>query len=118
MNVPSGSVDDHRAVRAGQRIEPGSTLFRKPRLGADRGGRQRPGRRRARRLLRAPFRARRHVLLDFLDQRTARDADNSLGINNSNVFAKWFDSELDAFGSKSRMNVAANTWILGLAIEF
>jgi len=57
-------------------------------------------------------------LLDFLDQRTARDADNSLSINNSNVFAKWFDSELDAFGSKSRMNVAANTWILGLAIEF
>ena len=57
-------------------------------------------------------------LLDFLDQQTARDADNSLGINNSNVFAKWFDSELDAFGSKSRMNVGANTWILGLAIEF
>ena len=24
-----------------------------------------------------------------------------LGINNSYVFAEWFDSELDAFGSKS-----------------
>ena len=57
-------------------------------------------------------------LLDFLDQQTARDADNSLGINNSYVFAEWFDSELDAFGSKSRMNVGANTWVLGLAIEF
>ena len=57
-------------------------------------------------------------LLDFLDEQTARDADNSLGINNSYIFAEWFDSELDAFGSKSRMNVGANTWVLGLAIEF
>jgi hypothetical protein len=57
-------------------------------------------------------------LLDFLDQQTARDADNSLGINNSYVYAEWFDSELDAFGSKSRMNVGANSWVLGLAIEF
>jgi hypothetical protein len=57
-------------------------------------------------------------LLDFLDQQTARDADNSLGINNSYIFGEWFDSELDAFGSKSRMNVGANTWVLGLAIEF
>jgi hypothetical protein len=57
-------------------------------------------------------------LLDFLDEQTARDADNSLGINNSYIFGEWFDSELDAFGSKSRMNVGANTWVLGLAIEF
>jgi len=57
-------------------------------------------------------------LLDVLDQQSARDADNGLGINNSYVFAEWFGSELDAFGSKSRMNVGANTWVLGLAIEF
>ena len=57
-------------------------------------------------------------LLDFLDEQTARDADNSLGINNSYIFAEWFDSELDAFGSKSRLNVGANSWVLGLAIEF
>jgi hypothetical protein len=57
-------------------------------------------------------------LLDVLDQQTARDADNSLGINNSYIFAEWFDSELDAFGSKSRLNVGANSWVLGLAIEF
>ena len=57
-------------------------------------------------------------LLDFLDQQTARDADNSLGINNSYVFAEWYASELDAFGSKNRLNVGANTWVLGLAIEF
>lgn len=57
-------------------------------------------------------------LLDFLDQQTARDADNSLGINNSYLFAEWYGSELDAFGSKKRLNVGANTWVLGLAIEF
>jgi len=57
-------------------------------------------------------------LLDVLDQQTARDADNSLGINNSYLFAEWYGSELDAFGSKSRMNVGANTWVVGLAVEF
>ena len=57
-------------------------------------------------------------LMDVLDQQTARDADNSLGINNSYFFAEWYGSELDAFGSKSRLNVGANTWVLGLAIEF
>ena len=57
-------------------------------------------------------------LLDILDQQTARDADNGLGINNSYVFGEWYGSELDAFGSSKRMNVGANTWVVGLAIEF
>lgn len=57
-------------------------------------------------------------LLDVLDEQTALDADNGIGVNNSYVFAEWFDSELDAFGSKSRLNVGANTWVVGLAIEF
>ncbi|MEO6600685.1 MAG: MXAN_2562 family outer membrane beta-barrel protein [Polyangiaceae bacterium] len=57
-------------------------------------------------------------LLDFLDEQTARDADNGLGINNSYIFAEWLDSELDAFGSKNRLNVGANSWVMGLAIEF
>lgn len=57
-------------------------------------------------------------LLDVLDEQTARDADNSLGINNSYLFGEWYGSELDAFGSKSRMNVGTNTWVVGLAIEF
>ncbi len=57
-------------------------------------------------------------LLDELDPQTARDADNSLGINNSYIFGEYYASQLDAFGSKSVMNVGANTWALGLAIEF
>lgn len=58
------------------------------------------------------------LLLDFLDQQTARDADNSLGINNSYLFGEWYGAELDAFGSKKRLNVGSNTWVVGLAIEF
>ena len=57
-------------------------------------------------------------LLDELDPQTARDADNSLGINNSYIFGELFGSELDGFGSKSRLNVGTNSWVLGLAIEF
>jgi hypothetical protein len=57
-------------------------------------------------------------LLDELDPQTARDADNSLGINNSYIFGELFGSELDAFGSKTSMNVGTNSWVLGLAIEF
>jgi len=58
------------------------------------------------------------LLLDFFDQQTARDADNSIGLNNSYLFGEWYGSELDAFGSKNRLNVGANTWVLGLAMEF
>jgi hypothetical protein len=57
-------------------------------------------------------------LLNELDPQTARDADNSLGINNSYIFGEWYSSQLDGFGSKTRMNVGANTWFIGLAIEF
>ena len=57
-------------------------------------------------------------LLDILDRQTARDADVSLGINHSYLFGEWYGSDLDAFGSNKRMNVGANTWFVGLAIEF
>jgi hypothetical protein len=57
-------------------------------------------------------------LLDILDRQTARDADVSLGINNSYIFAEWYVSELDAFGSNKRLNAGTNTWAVGLAIEF
>lgn len=56
------------------------------------------------------------LLLDFLDQEAARDADNSLGINNSYFFVEWTNSNLDCFGG-SCMQVGANTWTLGFALE-
>ena len=57
-------------------------------------------------------------LLDVLDPQTARDADNSIGINNSYIFGELYGSDLSGFGSKDHMNVGANTWALGLAVEF
>ncbi|HET7540722.1 MAG TPA: MXAN_2562 family outer membrane beta-barrel protein [Polyangiaceae bacterium] len=57
-------------------------------------------------------------LLDVLDRQTARDADMSLGINHSYVFAEWYVSELDAFGSNKYLNAGTNTWVVGLAFEF
>ena len=57
-------------------------------------------------------------LLDELDQQSARDADNSLGINHSYLFAEWYNSDLSGFGSNSRLDVGTSSWVLGLAIEF
>ena len=57
-------------------------------------------------------------LLDELDQQTARDADNSLGINHSYIFGELYNSNLSGFGSKSRLDVGTSSWVLGLALEF
>lgn len=57
-------------------------------------------------------------LLDELDQQTARDADNSLGINHSYIFGELYNSNLSGFGSNSRLDVGTNSWVLGLALEF
>ncbi len=57
-------------------------------------------------------------LLDSLDQDAAVEMDNSTGVNNSYFFMEWYYSQLDGFGSGKQMNVGANTWMLGLALEF
>jgi hypothetical protein len=57
-------------------------------------------------------------LLDELDQQTARDADNSLGINHSYIFGELYNSNLSGFGSNSRLDVGTSSWVLGLALEF
>jgi len=57
------------------------------------------------------------LLLDFFDPRAAREADNSIGINNSYLFTEWYYSDLSGFGSNNRMQVGTSTWMLGLALE-
>jgi hypothetical protein len=57
------------------------------------------------------------LLLDFFDPRAAREADNSVGINNSYLFTEWYYSDLSGFGSSNRMQVGTSTWVLGLALE-
>jgi hypothetical protein len=56
-------------------------------------------------------------LLDVLDQNAAIEFDSTTGVNNSYVFLEWYNSMLDGFGGGDQMNVGANTWMLGLALE-
>ncbi len=60
------------------------------------------------------------LLLDPLDRQTAKDADNSIGLNHSYIFGELFMSDLNGFGTrtKGQMNVGAHSWVLGLAMEF
>jgi len=55
-------------------------------------------------------------LLDAIDRSAANELDGNTGVNNSYFFAEWYVSQLDGFGG-DHMNVGANTWVLGLAME-
>jgi hypothetical protein len=56
------------------------------------------------------------LLLDFMDEESAIELDNATGMNNSYFFVEWYVSDLDCFGGDC-MQVGANTWMLGLALE-
>jgi hypothetical protein len=53
------------------------------------------------------------LLLDVFEPGAARTLDTESGINNSYLFLEWSVSD---FGG-DQMNVGANTWMTGLAIE-
>lgn len=57
-------------------------------------------------------------LLDVIDRADAKAADASIGLNHSYLFAEWFKSDLDGFGSKDQLQVGTSSWALGLAMEF
>lgn len=57
-------------------------------------------------------------LLDVLDREDALTADAELGLNHSYLFAEWYVSDLDGFGSQNRLQVGTNTWMAGIALEF
>src|SRR5690606_11632067 len=38
-------------------------------------------------------------LLDWMDAESAKDMDNSVGINNSYFFGEWYGSDVDSFGN-------------------
>jgi hypothetical protein len=54
------------------------------------------------------------LLLDGLDEGSAKTLDNEAGINNSYLFGEWYQSKL---GGDSRMEVGTNTWVVGFAVE-
>ncbi len=52
--------------------------------------------------------------LDFLDQYSAQNLDNSVGINHAYIFGEWMVSKL---GTEGQMRVGSSTWVTGLAFE-
>jgi hypothetical protein len=55
-------------------------------------------------------------LLDWMDPHSAKEMDNSVGVNNSYFFGEWYGSDVDSFGEG--MQVGTNNWALGLAFDF
>ncbi len=57
------------------------------------------------------------LLLDVFDRRAAANIDSTSGVNNSYIFLEWYNSNLNGFGSGDDMQVGANTWMAGIALE-
>lgn len=60
------------------------------------------------------------LLLDAFDEHAAIEIDNEWGINNSYFFFEWMSSNLSGFGANANhsvLQVGANTWTMGLALE-
>ena len=59
------------------------------------------------------------LLLDFFDEESAGEMDNSIGVNHSYIFGEWYVSKLEGGGIFSKqMYVGTNSWAAGLAFEF
>jgi hypothetical protein len=57
--------------------------------------------------------------LSFFDPDTAREFDNSLGVNGTYLFAEYTREDLTGLGTQSDpMRVGGNEWTFGLAMEF
>ena len=60
------------------------------------------------------------LLLDTFDEHASVELDNEWGVNSSYFFMEWMISNLSGFGDsndRSVLNIGANTWVLGLALE-
>ena len=55
----------------------------------------------------------------MLDPYTARNFDESMGVNNTYLFAEWTDMSLDGMWVQSNaLRVGSKTWTFGLTWEF
>jgi hypothetical protein len=54
--------------------------------------------------------------LNPLSPQAAVDMDAASGVNNAYLFAEWWISSVNSFGSG--MQVGTNTWMAGLAVEY
>jgi len=64
------------------------------------------------------------ILLDWLDDRSARTIDNEAGINNSYIFFEFLYAQVEGFGRSGYMYLSPNdlaensTFLIGLCLEF
>ena len=58
------------------------------------------------------------LMLDFLDQRLARDFDTGLGVNHTYLFGEFVYQEVNTFGKARTLDLSNRHWMFGLALEF
>ncbi len=59
------------------------------------------------------------LVLDFLDQRLARDFDTGMGVNHTMIFAEYSMQEMGLFDpSAMTLDLSSRHWSFGLAFEF
>jgi hypothetical protein len=56
--------------------------------------------------------------MNVLDPRAGRAFDESVGVNNTYLYAEWMLASLSNFGGANALRVGTSTWVMGLAFEF
>jgi hypothetical protein len=56
--------------------------------------------------------------LNVLDEYTARNFDNAMGVNHTYLYWEYYSLALTGIGQSDALRVGNNSWVLGLAFEF
>lgn len=56
--------------------------------------------------------------LNVFDSYSARNLDNTMGVNNTYLFWEYYSADLTSFGSTTALRVGNTSWAAGLAFEF
>jgi len=57
------------------------------------------------------------LALNWLDQRSSAQLDESVGVNHAYFFGEWMNANLDGLGSRPQMHIGSSSWVLGLALD-
>ena len=56
--------------------------------------------------------------LNVLDEYTARNFDEAMGVNHTYLYAEYYSLDLSGIGQTSALRVGNSSWCTGLAFEF